>query len=79
LDGEEDFAFGAAYEIEAALLLDELELRGHAVDSRQLKVNSQWPKSRSLGFARDDNLFELSDGPGTSITQICPRRSAAAT
>ncbi len=29
-DREEDFAFGAAYEIEAALLLDELELGRHA-------------------------------------------------
>ncbi len=29
-DGEEDFAFGAADEIEAALLLDELELGRHA-------------------------------------------------
>ena len=34
LDGEEDFAFGAADEVEAALLLDELGLRRHAVDSR---------------------------------------------
>ena len=30
LDGEEDFAFGAADEVEAALLLDELELGRHA-------------------------------------------------
>ncbi len=29
-DGEEDFAFGAADEIEAALLLDELEMWWHA-------------------------------------------------
>ena len=29
-DGEDDFALGAADEIEAALLLDELELRRHA-------------------------------------------------
>ena len=29
LDGEDDFALGAADEIEAAFLLDELELGGH--------------------------------------------------
>jgi len=29
-DGEDDFALGAADEIEAAFLLDELELGGHA-------------------------------------------------
>ena len=33
-DGEDDAAVGAANEIEAALLLDELELGRHAVDSR---------------------------------------------
>ena len=33
-DSEDDFAIGAANEIEAALLLDELETGGHAVDSR---------------------------------------------
>ena len=30
LGGEEDFAFGAADKVEAAFLLDELELSGHA-------------------------------------------------
>lgn len=33
-DGEEDFAFGASDEVAAALSLDELEMRWHAVDSR---------------------------------------------
>ena len=33
-DGEEDFAGGAADEIVAALLLDELELGRHAVQER---------------------------------------------
>jgi len=38
-DSEQDFAFGAADEIVAALLLDELRLRRHAVDGRQLSVH----------------------------------------
>jgi hypothetical protein len=67
--GGEDFAFGAADEIEAGLLLDELELRRHAVDGRWLSVNGERAKSRSLGCARDDNflgwhaLAELPDRP----------------
>ena len=40
-----------------AFLLDELELRRRAVDRRQLNVNSERAKSRSLGCARDDNFF----------------------
>ena len=61
-DGEEDFAGGAADEVEAALLLDELELGRHAADRRRLNVNSRRAKSRSLGCARDDNFFEVTWG-----------------
>lgn len=60
-NGEDDAAIRTADEIEAAFLLDELEMRRHPVDSRQLRVNSERAKSRSLGFARDDNFFELTD------------------
>jgi len=53
-DGEEDFAGGAADEVEAALLLDELELGRHLADRRRLKGNSERAKRRALGCARDD-------------------------
>jgi hypothetical protein len=46
-DGKDDFALRAADEVEAAFLLDELELGRHS-------VNGERAKSRSLGFARDD-------------------------
>lgn len=42
-DGEDDFALGAADEIEAALLLDELELRRHSFGGRTRKAD---PSSR---------------------------------
>ena len=52
-DGEDHVAVVAADEVEAALVLDELELRRHGADNRELKVNSgTHTQKRRVGHPR---------------------------
>ena len=63
-DGEDDFAGVAADEVEAALLVDELELRGHR--AALVWAQSTDPDRGILRFAQNDSVCPVSDGPDTA-------------